>query len=84
MAVAHKDSRTAEAFPFNDLLDAVRSEPAAAWFLAQALWIAQPVLGIFWAPEKISEIAGRLEGALDTAGSKPPADAGAAGRGHSG
>ena len=52
--------------PAGEVLRAVRSEPALAWFLAQALWIAQPALEIFWPPEKLTAAADLLESRQDS------------------
>jgi|WetSurMetagenome_2_1015567.scaffolds.fasta_scaffold331559_2 hypothetical protein len=41
----------------------VRSEPALALFAAQALWIAQPALEIFWPAEEVAAVAEALESA---------------------
>jgi hypothetical protein len=51
-----------------DLLDVVLSEPAAAWFLAQAVWVAQPVLETFWPGDRITTFAERLESPPDSEG----------------
>jgi hypothetical protein len=63
-----------------DILDAVRSEPAVAWFLAQALWIAQPALEAFWPREKVEAIAELLESKMEPT----PEDESLRGRGESG
>jgi hypothetical protein len=47
--------------PVEEILDLVRSEPAVAFFLAQAVWIAQPALEAFWPRERIEEFAEGLE-----------------------
>jgi hypothetical protein len=47
--------------PVDDVVDALRSEPALAWFLAQGLWLSQPVLEIFWPQEKVAQAAEFLE-----------------------
>jgi hypothetical protein len=44
-----------------DIFDAVRSEPAAAWFLAQAVWFAQPVMEVFWPRDTVAALAEALE-----------------------
>jgi hypothetical protein len=44
-----------------EIVEAIRSEPALAWFAAQGLWIAQPALEAFWPPETITAIAELLE-----------------------
>ena len=49
-----------------DVSDAVRSEPAAAWFLAQAVWIAQPLLEVFWPRETVAAFAEALESPAGT------------------
>jgi hypothetical protein len=46
----------------------VRSEPALALFAAQALWIAQPALEIFWPAEEIEAVAESLEPANRVSG----------------
>jgi hypothetical protein len=71
MAVEQKDSIPATGLPLDDILDAVRSEPALAWFLAQALWVAQPVLEAFWPQEKISALAERFEIESDSGNGSP-------------
>jgi hypothetical protein len=48
-----------------EVVDTIRSEPALAWFIAQALWISQPALEAFWPPEKISALAELLETKAD-------------------
>jgi hypothetical protein len=47
--------------PLGDVVDVLRSEPALAWFLAQGLWLSQPVLEIFWPQENIAHAAEFLE-----------------------
>jgi hypothetical protein len=61
MAVGRKDTLPARESAAEEILEAVRSEPALAWFLAQAVWIAQPALEIFWPQERITAIAELLE-----------------------
>ena len=75
MAAGRKDSMTLAGFPMEDIVDAVRSEPAAAWFLAQALWISQPVLEVFWPQEKIAILAELLESKPASEGGSPRGDA---------
>jgi hypothetical protein len=38
----------------------IRSEPALAWFLEQAVYLAQPVLEAFWTPDAITQFASGL------------------------
>ena len=45
----------------DDVIAGLRSEPALAWFLAQGLWLSQPVLEIFWSQEKVAQAAEFLE-----------------------
>jgi hypothetical protein len=54
-----------------EIIHWVRSEPALAWFAAQALWMAQPALEIFWPPESIAGIAEALETITPSAGETP-------------
>ena len=78
MTVAQKEPKTFAGFPLEEILSAARSEPAVAWFLAQALWIAQPALEAFWLRERIEAIAESLEsntGPKDNS-SSGPADGG--------
>jgi hypothetical protein len=65
MAVAQKDPTSLSGSLAEEVLDAVRSEPALAWFLAQGLWIAQPALEVFWPQDKIAAIADLLETKVD-------------------
>jgi hypothetical protein len=66
---------------WKEILDMVRSEPALSWFLAQAVWTAQPALESFWPQEKIEALAESLESALGPAAENPRggADGGAEG-----
>jgi hypothetical protein len=61
-----------------EILRAVHSEPALSWFLAQAIWIAQPALEAFWPQEKLSAVAEFLESADpgSAGGSAVPAEEG--------
>jgi hypothetical protein len=54
----------------NEIIEAIRAEPALAWFAAQALWMAQPALEAFWPAEKIDALAERFDGGLN----RPAAD----------
>jgi hypothetical protein len=38
----------------------IRAEPALAWFLSQAVYLAQPVLEAFWPAGDIERLAGEL------------------------
>jgi hypothetical protein len=63
-----KESINAAGISAEEILDVVRAEPALAWFLAQALWLAQPALEAFWPQEKIAAVAEFLEsGEADSA-----------------
>ena len=68
--------------PVGDVVDVLRSEPALAWFLAQGLWLSQPVLEIFWPQEQITQVAELLESVRRPA-PEPPPDGGDA-EGHTG
>jgi hypothetical protein len=57
-----------------------RSEPALALIAAQALWIAQPALEIFWPAEEIAAVAESLEPANRSSGDGAPADPGEGGQ----
>jgi hypothetical protein len=46
----------------DEILGVIRSEPALAWFCAQGLILSQPVLEVFWTPERIERLAGQLQG----------------------
>jgi hypothetical protein len=61
MAAAWKDPISDSGSLAEEVIDTIRSEPALAWFLAQALWISQPALEAFWPQEKIAALAERLE-----------------------
>jgi hypothetical protein len=78
MNVTQKDPLTLTGSSMKEILDAVRSEPALSWFLAQAVWIAEPALEAFWPRDKIEAVAELLESALgpkdDSA--RGPADGG--------
>ncbi|MGD0174128.1 MAG: hypothetical protein ABSC61_06810 [Anaerolineales bacterium] len=67
MTAPRQDPIRFAGIPFGDVVDVLRSEPALAWFVAQGLWLSQPVLEIFWPQEQIAQVAEMLE----TAG--PPA-----------
>ena len=73
MAVAQEDPVPQSGSLAEELIAEVRSEPALAWFLAQALWIAQPALEAFWPQEKITAIADTLESKLTSAIGDAPA-----------
>jgi hypothetical protein len=45
----------------DDILGVLRSEPGLAWFCAQGLILAQPFLETFWTPERIEQLADRLQ-----------------------
>jgi hypothetical protein len=79
MNAAQKDNLTVTGDPWDEILDAVRSEPALSWLLAQAVWMAQPALEAFWARERIETLAESLESALAFKGGtpRPPTDGGA-------
>ncbi len=78
MAVSQEKSVPTTSPAVEEILHWIRSEPALAWFAAQALWTAQPMLEIFWPPENISAIAETLETMNSSAG-KAPADPGEGG-----
>jgi hypothetical protein len=46
----------------DEILGVIRSEPGLAWFCAQGLILAQPFLEAFWTPERIEQLADRLQG----------------------
>ncbi len=71
MAVSQEKSVPMTSPAVEEILHWIRSEPALAWFAAQALWIAQPALEIFWSPENISAIAETLEIVNSSSGAKP-------------
>jgi hypothetical protein len=73
MSAVHEKPQTPHNSLMEDLLDVVLSEPAVAWFLAQAVWVAQPVLETFWPGERIAAFAERLE--------SPPGSQGTGARG---
>jgi hypothetical protein len=47
--------------PLGEIADILRSEPALAWFLAQGVWLSQPVLELFWPQDQITQVAELLE-----------------------
>jgi hypothetical protein len=61
MAVPRDDPIRLAGIPVGDAVDILRAEPALAWFLAQGLWLTQPILEIFWPQEQIAQIAELLE-----------------------
>ena len=44
-----------------DVADVLRSEPALSWFVAQGLWLTQPMLELFWPQDRIAALAEMLE-----------------------
>jgi hypothetical protein len=73
MGIVEKDPVFMTGSMAEEIVRTIRSEPALAWFLAQALWITQPALEIFWSQEKITAIADLLESRADsTSGGEPP------------
>jgi hypothetical protein len=60
-SVPSEDSARWLGIPLGDVVDVLRSEPALAWFLAQGLWLSQPVLEIFWDQDQIAQAAELLE-----------------------
>ena len=68
MAVAQEQPVPMNSPAVEEILHWIRSEPALAWFAAQALWMAQPMLEIFWPPENISAFAEALETLNSSAG----------------
>ncbi|MBN2084558.1 MAG: hypothetical protein JW748_04985 [Anaerolineales bacterium] len=71
MAVAQKQSNQTAGPILEEIVHWIRSEPGLAWFAAQAIWMAQPALEIFWSPESISAIAEILEIRSPLAGETP-------------
>jgi hypothetical protein len=65
MTAPQQDPIRLAGIPVGGVVDVLRSEPALAWFVAQGLWLSQPVLEIFWPQEQITQVAEMLE----TAGS---------------
>lgn len=61
MTSPQEDQISFAGIPADDVVDVLRSEPALAWFLAQGLWLSQPVLEIFWPQEKVAQAAEFLE-----------------------
>lgn len=41
--------------------DWIRSEPALSWFFEQTIYVAQPVLEVFWQSEVIERFVGDLQ-----------------------
>jgi hypothetical protein len=78
MAVAQEKTVPMNSPAVEEILHWLRSEPALAWFAAQALWTAQPMLEIFWAPENISAFAETLE-TMNSHSGKTPAGSGEGG-----
>ena len=79
MTVGRKDSIPIRGSMAEEILHVIRSEPALAWFLAQALWVAQPTLEAIWPQEKITAVADFLEtadSASDDGPSRPAEDGG--------
>jgi hypothetical protein len=77
MTVQREHPAKWKGIPLDDVVDGLRSEPALAWFLAQGLWLSQPVLEIFWDEEQITQAAELLESVR-----RPPREGGQ--EGHSG
>jgi hypothetical protein len=71
MAVAPPKTVSMTEAVAEEIVHWIRSEPALAWFAAQALWTAQPALEIFWPPESIAGIAETLETINPSAGETP-------------
>jgi hypothetical protein len=61
MTGRREDQISLAGIPADDAIDVLRAEPALAWFLAQGLWLTQPVLEIFWPREQIAQVAEVLE-----------------------
>ncbi len=78
MAVSQEKSVPVTSPAVEEILHWIRSEPALAWFAAQALWTAQPMLEIFWPPDTISAFAETLE-TMDSSAGQTPADPGEGG-----
>jgi hypothetical protein len=74
MADSKEEFPTLAGFRIDDAVEAVRSEPAAAWFLAQLLWTSEPFLGLIWPAEKIDRLAERLESAIGPREKNPKAE----------
>ena len=77
MTVQRENPARWNGIPIDDVADVLRSEPALAWFLAQGLWLSQPVLEIFWDQGQIAQAAELLESVR-----RPPSGGGQ--EGHSG
>jgi hypothetical protein len=71
MAVAPQKTVSMTGVVAEEIVQWIRFEPALAWFAAQALWMAQPALEIFWLPESIAGIAEALETTNPSAGETP-------------
>ncbi|GEM_PF-4459633 len=71
MPVAQEKSEPIAGSIAEEIAHWVRSEPALGWFAAQALWMAQPALEIFWPPESIAALAETLEVPPPPAGGLP-------------
>ena len=71
MAVAHEKSEPIAGSIAEEIAHWIRSEPALGWFAAQALWMAQPALEVFWSPESLTALAETLEAISPSAGDTP-------------
>ncbi|MGB7539206.1 MAG: hypothetical protein WBM17_11770 [Anaerolineales bacterium] len=71
MAVAPQKTVSMTGDVAEEIIHWIRSEPALAWFAAQAMWMAQPALEIFWPPESITALAETLEAIGPSAGETP-------------
>lgn len=74
MTAPRQDPNRFAGIPVGDVVDILRSEPALAWFVAQGLWLSQPVLEIFWPQEQIAQVAEMLETAGPRAPERQPDD----------
>ena len=61
MALLKEDPILIAGIRVGDVADVLRSEPALAWFVAQGLWLTQPLLEAFWPQDRIAELAEMLE-----------------------
>lgn len=59
--------------PLGEIAAVLRSEPALAWFLAQGMWLSQPVLELFWPQEQIAQVAELLESVRNPAAARQEA-----------
>ncbi|MBN1438735.1 MAG: hypothetical protein JW929_04920 [Anaerolineales bacterium] len=73
MAIVKEETISMSGSAVEEILELVRSEPALGWFLAQALWIAQPALEAFWPQERIAALAERLERGGESEAAEPAA-----------